>query len=297
MRPARPLLLAFAVLGATAALAPVSRAESPSSRPLPVQEARRPPVTPVPVMVPRFELVDESTQTLPTFAHEGRRFVLGSVGQRYRLHLVNPTAARIEAVISVDGLDAIDGRSASLAKRGYVIPAFGDVTIDGWRTSMDTVAAFRFSSVRDSFAAQKGDDRNVGVVGVAFFRERPPVVWKRPRVAWGTGPGGAAGADGATRGGGAPAPAATSAPKGDSADRRGLGTQFGESHDSRVEETAFVRADAGPSTFAELRYDDRAGLIGRGIPLAPTRWQVQDEVARRDAAHPFADMRFAQPPR
>ena len=208
------------------------------------------------------------------------------MGQRYRLHIVNPTGARVEAVVSVDGLDAIDGRPANLAKRGYVIPAFGDVTIDGWRTSMDTVAAFRFSAVRDSFAAQQKDDRNVGVVGVAFFRERPPIVWRQPPVAWeGNGPGSR----------GAPAPSAASPKAG--ADRSGLGTQFGESHDSRVEETAFVRADTGPSTVAELRYDDRAGLVARGIRLPPQRWGEQDEMARRDGAQPFPDTRFAQPPR
>jgi hypothetical protein len=284
MRPALPLLLAVATVLAAAALSPASRAETPSSRPLPVTEVQRPPVA----AVPRFELVDDSVQTLPTFAHEGRRFVLGTVGQRYRLHIVNPTGARVEAVVSVDGLDAIDGRSASLAKRGYVIPAFGDVTIDGWRTSMDTVAAFRFSSVRDSFAAQQKDDRDVGVVGVAFFRERPPIVWRRPPVASNDAPG--------TRGAsGAPAPSAASPKAG--ADRSGLGTQFGESHDSRVEETAFVRADTGPSTVAELRYDDRAGLVARGIRLLPQRWGEQDEIARRDGARPFPDTRFAQPPR
>ena len=38
---------------------------------------------------------------------------------------------------------------------------------------MDTVAAFRFGSVRGSYAAQKtGDSRNVGVIGVAIFNER-----------------------------------------------------------------------------------------------------------------------------
>jgi hypothetical protein len=36
---------------------------------------------------------------------------------------------------------------------------------------MDEVAAFRFGSVGGSYAAQKGDDRNVGVIGVAFFEE------------------------------------------------------------------------------------------------------------------------------
>ena len=46
------------------------------------------------------------------------------------------------------------------------------VEIDGFRQSMDEVAAFRFGSVRGSYAGQKGNDRNVGVIGVAVFAER-----------------------------------------------------------------------------------------------------------------------------
>jgi hypothetical protein len=265
-------LAALCVSGST-------RAETPAGTGRPIlEESRRPAQA-----TPRAELVDDGQQTLPTFAHEGRRFVLGSIGERYRVHIVNPTSSRIEAVISVDGLDAVDGHPSSLGKRGYVIPAFGDVTIDGWRTSLDTVAAFRFSSVRDSFASRTEHDRNVGVIGVAFFRERPPVVW-RPPVAWRGAPPSAADK----------AAGASAAP---SAQRSGLGTQFGETHDSRVEETSFVRADAGPMTFAELRYDDRAGLLARGIELPPLRGERWAENLRRDGAQPFPDSRFAQPPR
>jgi hypothetical protein len=277
--PAACLVLAAAVTATASASADTPTASQTS----PGEIARRPPVA----ATPRAELVDDGLSTLPTFAHEGRRFVLGAVGERYRIRIVNPTPARVEAVVSVDGLDALDGRPASLAKRGYVIPAFGDVTIDGWRTSLDTVAAFRFSSVRDSFAGRTGHDRNVGVVGVAFFRERPPVVW-RPPVAW---RGAAPSADGA---GGAGAAGASAAP---SAERRGLGTQFGETHDSHVEETTFVRADSAPSTMSELRYDDRQGLVARGIAVPPAWNERRAEIDLRDAARPFADSRFAQPPR
>jgi hypothetical protein len=55
---------------------------------------------------------------------------------------------------------------------GYIVSPFSTVEIDGFRRSLDTVAAFRFGTVRDSYAAKKGTDRNVGVVGVAFFHER-----------------------------------------------------------------------------------------------------------------------------
>ena len=88
------------------------------------------------------------------------------------IELVNQSASRFEAVVTVDGLDVIDGRPGSLAKRGYLLQPFATVDIDGFRQNLDEVAAFRFGSVRGSYAASKGSDRNVGVIGVAVFSER-----------------------------------------------------------------------------------------------------------------------------
>ena len=62
-------------------------------------------------------------------------------------------------------------RPGALGKRGYIIGPFATVEIDGFRRSFDEVATFRFGAVHKSYAAQKGDDRNVGVIGVAFFEE------------------------------------------------------------------------------------------------------------------------------
>ncbi|HTE51900.1 MAG TPA: hypothetical protein VK698_13690 [Kofleriaceae bacterium] len=116
-------------------------------------------------------VTDESGTPLPGVAADGRSYVIGRAGQRYHLLVTNHTAGRYELVASVDGLDVIDGRPGSYGKRGYIVPPGGSLTIEGFRTSDDTVAAFRFSSVRDSYAARTGDGRNVGVVGLAFFAE------------------------------------------------------------------------------------------------------------------------------
>ena len=60
------------------------------------------------------------------------------------------------------------------------------MVIDGWRTSEDSVAAFRFSSIEDSYAERMGDGRNVGVIGAAFFREAPRAweEWRAPDDTW-----------------------------------------------------------------------------------------------------------------
>jgi hypothetical protein len=53
-----------------------------------------------------------------------------------------------------------------------VLLPWSSVEIDGFRQSRDEVAAFRFAKVSDSYAAARGADRNVGVIGFAFFDER-----------------------------------------------------------------------------------------------------------------------------
>jgi hypothetical protein len=101
-----------------------------------------------------------------------RTYVIGQEGERYTIVLANHTPRRIEAVATVDGLDVMNGQKGSFENRGYVLMPFASLEIDGFRQSEDAVAAFRFAKVRDSYAAQRGEDRNVGVIGVAFFAER-----------------------------------------------------------------------------------------------------------------------------
>jgi hypothetical protein len=247
---------------------------------------------------------------------------MGSIGERYRIHITNPTSRRVEAVVSVDGLDAIDGKTASYdEKRGYVILPYGDVTIEGFRTSLDQVATFRFSSVRDSYAGRKGQDRNVGVIGIAFFpeRERPvrlpprPIISDdRPRSSAESAPPSKAspyGGDGAGRAptearesSAAPAPSADKkdgayAPRGAAeppSSRPGLGTEFGEQRYSSVHYTSFQReSPSHPSSVVELRYNDREGLLALGIPV--DRFAPSD-LSLRETADPFPRNRFATPP-
>ncbi len=101
-----------------------------------------------------------------------RTYVIGQEGERYTIRIENHTPRTFEAVATVDGLDVMNGRPGTFANRGYVIGAWDSLDIDGFRQSEDEVAAFRFAKVRDSYAAQTGDARNVGVIGVAFFAQR-----------------------------------------------------------------------------------------------------------------------------
>jgi hypothetical protein len=130
-------------------------------------------------------LRDESGRFYNGFNAGGRNFAVGESGRRYTIVLRNNTSFRLEVVVSVDGLDVLDGKAASFHKRGYIMDPRAEVEIDGFRQSMDAVASFRFGSVRGSYAGQKtGDTRNVGVIGVALFNEvgTVPVPWTPDEV-------------------------------------------------------------------------------------------------------------------
>jgi hypothetical protein len=119
-----------------------------------------------------FSLRGGDGDPLEAVSAGGRVYVVGQEGQRYSIVIENHTPARFEAVATVDGLDVISGRIGSFANRGYILAPWSSLEIDGFRQSRDDVAAFRFASVRDSYAAARGEDRNVGVIGLAFFAER-----------------------------------------------------------------------------------------------------------------------------
>jgi hypothetical protein len=260
-----------------------------------------------------------------TYQHAGETHMLGEQGSRYVLRVHNHSGRRIEAVVSVDGLDVIDGKPGDFAnQRGYLVPAYGFVDIDGWRLSDREAAAFRFAPIGDSYAAKTGTARNVGVIGVAVFPERivraPRPVYSPYRReqyepefsrvpstgAYDDAPRAEDKAEQAR-----PAPAAAplgSAGRGASADttsaeaapmkrrsRSGLGTEFGEAMSSHIEHVAFVRAHpTRPSSVLGARYNDCAGLYALGIDV-DGREQPSD-LALRQSANPFPSQHYARPP-
>lgn len=125
-------------------------------------------------------IVDEQGEPLPGVSVGSRTYVVGAAGRRYEIVLTNESGKRWEIVGSVDGLDVIDGRPASMGKRGYVLEPYAQVRIEGFRTSDVDVAAFRFGSVAESYAARTGDARNVGVIGIAMFCERAAPTYALP---------------------------------------------------------------------------------------------------------------------
>ncbi|WP_300334034.1 hypothetical protein [Accumulibacter sp.] len=202
-----------------------------------------------------------SGQVLPRYPHRGENWIAGAPGERYALRISNRSGERVLAVLSVDGVNVISGESAASTQSGYVLEPYGRAEIAGWRKSMNDVAAFYFTALPDSYAARTGRPHDVGVIGLAAFRERPPAAARAKPAS----PASAEVADAAGSAGGASSrmaeSAASAAPT--------LGTGHGERQWAPTRHTSFERATSSPEQVVALRYDARERLLARGI-IPPT---------------------------
>ncbi|MBI4527403.1 MAG: hypothetical protein HY695_26720 [Deltaproteobacteria bacterium] len=254
-----------------------------------------------------IHILNRSTgQRLPLHYHAGKTYVAGNPGDRYAVQVVNRTGARILTVISVDGVNVISGETASHEQTGYVFSPWESYEITGWRKSENEVAAFYFTSLPDSYAARTDRPQNVGVIGVAVFREwKPPrrrPVMPAPRP-FQNEPGARAPMSKENRSDSAaesslpfPAPSLSSPPAREResippAARRlhdKLGTGHGERERSEVTYTDFRRASRQPNEILTIHYDRYENLVARGIISATPRLAEP---------HPFPSGRFVPDPR
>jgi hypothetical protein len=270
---------------------------------------------------PSYEITleDEFGNTLPNYPQRGETFALGREGQRYNVRVHNRSGRRIEAVVSVDGRDVLTGQPGDFKhQRGYIVPAYSSVVIDGFRQSLDSVAAFRFTAPGDSYSSRMGTPENVGVIGAAIFSEaaRPALAYPRPYRApsypesrsyredganglGSAGPRAEPPASAQRRSRDKSAAPSAAAPaeaearaysEGGRDDTSNIGTEYGEVTHSEVSEVAFKRArPSSPERVLTMRYDDYQGLVARGILPRPAPRPVRGPSA-------FPVNRFAPPP-
>lgn len=209
-------------------------------------------------------------RTLPVHAHEGRLYVAGEPGHQYEIRLRNRSSERLLAVTSVDGVNVISGETAETGQSGYVLSAWDSVEIDGWRKSMNEVATFYFTRLSNSYAARTGRPGNVGVIGVAVFRERQRCCRHRPFDHGAIEDRAAAEAAPAEPLARAESDASVSPSRQRS--REKLGTGHGHREDSPVEYVDFQRASSTPEQTIVIYYDSRKNLLARGVITESRRY-------------------------
>jgi len=224
------------------------------------------------------QIVDRSTgETLPVYHHDGRRYVAGSPGSRYAIAVHNLTGGRLLAVTSVDGINAVTGESAAWDQNGYVFASGQHWEIRGWRKAQDHVAAFEFTALANSYAARTGRPEQVGVIGVALFREAPrpvPAPAEVSRQESSSAPRGAAAEGAAAATAAKPQAGALADSNERQRDATRLGTGHGRGERSWVSYTDFERARPTPDEVITIHYDSRDNLIALGVipaPRMPTR--------------------------
>jgi hypothetical protein len=215
-------------------------------------------------------------ETLPRHPHRGRDYVEGQPGHRYAVVLQNLTGERVLAVVSVDGVNAISGQTAGSQQSGYVLEPWQRLEVRGWRKNLSEIAEFHFTSLGDSYAARTGRPDNVGVIGVAAFRERRPVPvphysqrddgFAPPYPAAPPAPLAEAQAARGASSADAAAPAMKSeARESGLAARQQLGTGHGERRWDAASVTRFERESARPNQVLSVFYDSTEALVARGV--------------------------------
>jgi hypothetical protein len=247
-------------------------------------------------------VIDRDTGvTLNPYYYRGEYWVAGRPGARYAIEIRNHLGERLLAVTSVDGVNVLSGADAAWDQAGYVFGGGESYQITGWRKSSSEIAAFTFTASPNSYAERTGRPANVGVIGVALFREKPPVVYSPPTIG-GHPPvrpdtyarrsdSAAAGAfdgrqeslaesapaDRAASTAGAPAPSAPAgspqaaqiAPQAKAMQAPKLGTGHGEREYSYVNYTEFARLQPQPNEVIRIRYDSMDNLLAMGVIKRP----------------------------
>jgi hypothetical protein len=232
----------------------------------------------------------DSGAVLSAHYSRGEYWVAGRPGGRYAVELRNNSGGRLLAVTSVDGVNVISGATAGWEQTGYVLDPGESYQVTGWRKSASEVAAFTFTDSSSSYAERTGRPANLGVIGVALFRERVPEpvypCCAEPDAGRPEAPlpqraqEDARSTDSAT----AAAPAAGNGIR--NVPTAKLGTGHGEREGSFVRQTQFVRLQSEPNEVIRIRYDSLDNLVAMGIIRRPRPFVP--------AVNPFPDSRAPQ---
>jgi hypothetical protein len=219
---------------------------------------------------------------LPVYSRDGKYYVAGKPGNEYEIMLRSQSARDTLSVVSVDGVNVVTGDTASVNQAGYVLGAYGDTNIKGWRKSSEGVARFYFTELPDSYAARTDRPDDVGVIGVALFRgktDAPAYRHYDPRSndeqrAYPNAESGnlrrysqpEAGAQSKVQPQHAPSESYRQPQPDDK-----LGTGHGRPEESRVRKTEFERESSRPNEVITIYYDSYRNLVAAGI-IPPERY-------------------------
>jgi len=219
-----------------------------------------------------------------------RHYFEAERGENYALRIRNRTDRRVGVLISVDGLNVINGERSvqSPHEPMYVLDPRETTTIRGWRSSLDDVREFVFVDEERSYASRTDQaNGDMGWIRVLAFEEQERIAWY-PRD-WRKDEREAGSRDNDTPSKAAPAPEAQEKSRGENTLDSHPGTGWGDKRRDRARETWFE-----PTTVAGdhivLRYEYERALVELGIYRHRHRDRNRLEERER------GEWQFAQPP-
>lgn len=118
------------------------------------------------------------------FSHEGKTYIQANRGSAYSIKIKNNSRKRRMFIVSVDGINVVNGQPAGKSNIGYVLNGYTSYDVAGFRTSNEEVHPFKFNDKAKSYAAKSdetnGDVSNCGAIGVQVYdeKEKPEPVIK-----------------------------------------------------------------------------------------------------------------------
>lgn len=219
---------------------------------------------------------------------QDRWYVEAREGARYQVRVHNTSGERVAFVISVDGINAINGQRSALTSTEpmYVLDPYQTTTIKGWRRSLSKVARFVFVDEERSYAERTNQaNGDLGWIRVAAFREQVYYTYRkdegqvRDRAGErGPAPQSSRGVD----------PQASRGDVGSPKEQSNPGTGWGETEKDKVREVQFNPEQVACAQVI-VRYEYHSGLVSLGI-LPIQRWH--DRTLERDNG----EYGFALPP-
>jgi hypothetical protein len=266
--------------------------------------------------------VEVEEQGTPLYAApdgSGRLYLEARQGARYAIRLHNPSPHRVAILLAVDGLNVISGEREPGPKGGrpgrmYVLEPWDEMTVRGWRTSLEEVRRFTFVDEKRSYASRTGQaNSKMGWIEAWVYHEvrpRPIPLEITPRPQPRPGYEEERGADAKrersgsadeAQAGAAQAPPATMAPppaaseRADNAGARNQklgrtaeegypGTGWGAREDDHATVVQF-EPQKWPAQTIVMRYEYARALRALGIPHFAT---PRDRLAERDRGDGFA---------
>jgi hypothetical protein len=238
----------------------------------------------------RMELVTKKGRELPIVIYQGEKYAQGEEGEEYTIRLINDSADRRLAILTVDGVNIVSGEDGKVDGDGYVLQPWQTLNIEGWRRDEKEAAAFKFGKIGESYANKTGrGETNVGIIGAAVFdevrvrgshllRTAGPLDWKaslgsvKCSTSLGSGQSGSVtytSSMDSTRsldvsnsvGGHEGVPVCDSGPA-----AQDLGTEYGNKVEFRTTTVSFNKKPE-PSEMLKVRYASKEVLRSWGIPV------------------------------